>query len=130
MMYSPPASRRLTDTTSLGTGEGASFIQIILWLDSIPHIALKIKEMEVISQRVIEFFIVPLIAGENRHGPLNSLAGIYFSADSDVTLGMISINGAFSVVVFFYRNVINFYCFGKATVGGSTDSCIVLQLLT
>lgn len=98
MMYSPPASRRLTVTTSLGTGEGASFIQIILWFDSIPRIALKIKEMEVISQRVIEFFIVPLIAGENRRNPLNSLAGIHFSPHSDVTLGMISINGAFSVV--------------------------------
>lgn len=100
MMYSPPASGRLTDTTSLGTSEGASFIQIILWLDSIPHIALKIKEMEVISQRVIEFFIVPLIAGENRHNRLNSLAGIHFTLYSDITLGMISINGAFSVVSF------------------------------
>lgn len=75
---------------------------MILWLDSIPPIALKIKEMEVISQRVIEFLIVPLIAGENRHKRLNPPAGIHFCWCSDVTLGMISINGASSLLLFFF----------------------------
>lgn len=85
MMCSLRAWRRQTDTTSLGTDEWASFIQMILWLDSIPHISLKIKEMEFISQRVIEFFIVPLIAGGNRRNPRNSLPGLV--PRFDVTLG-------------------------------------------
>ncbi len=76
MMYSLPASCRLTDTMNpplwgwAGMTEGPHLLKsFILWLDLIPHIALKmtLKEMEVISWIVVvEFFIVSLISVNRR----------------------------------------------------------------